>query len=109
MIGARGREVRFTVTFQNDGNAPERFLLAGSTSAHGYQITYYLRNVAYLDIDDGRHSTVVVPPGGTLRYQIGVRVPGHPPVPGVQGVLQVFSQTTLRQVDAVRFTALAAS
>ena len=65
--------------------------------------------MAYLDIDDGRHSTAVVPPGGTLRYQIGVRVPGHPPVPGVQGVLQVISQTTLLQVDAVRFTALAAS
>jgi hypothetical protein len=109
MIGARGHEVRFTVTFQNDDNAPERFLLAGSRSAHGYQINYYLRNVAYLDIDDGRHSTAVVPPGGTLRYQIGVRVPGHPPVPGVQGVLQVISQTTLLQVDAVRFTALAAS
>jgi hypothetical protein len=106
LSGRPEREVRFTVTLQNDGNAPERFLVSGSSSAYGYRIRYYRNGSPITSILSGRYSTPVVAPGRTTPIEVRVRIPRFPTVGGVRGIVQVVSQTTLQLVDTVRYNAL---
>jgi len=102
----RGREVRFTVSYQNDGNARERFIFAGSDNAYGFEIAYLIGNSIQPGLHRGEYSTIVLPPGATRTLTVKVTLPDRPTVAGIRGTLRVYSQTTLRQVDAVTFTTL---
>jgi hypothetical protein len=103
--GRRGREVAMQVTIENDGNTPERFLVGGSRTAFQFRITYRNgRRDVTDDVTARLYSTEVVQPGRVTYLQIRVRIPSNPRVGGIQGVVQAFSQSTLRQVDAIRFT-----
>lgn len=106
-----GRFGRFRIRLENDGNAPERYLVESSTSelggVSGWDLAFNAPGLGVDNrIEDAAYRSPVVAPGGSIVITLSLLTPdpGRPPAQ-IQGTVRAYSLSDLQTADAVRFRA----
>ena len=100
--------VRYVISIQNDGSAPDSFTVRDVTGGRlGFQVSY-LRGWPATDVTaavlDGTFRTPRIQPRGVYRIRLVVYVYASVATPGITNLVTVTSRHDQSSVDAVKYS-----
>lgn len=106
--GAKGTELRWQISVQNDAKVSDRIRVHGAKSAHGFTVVYHDANGQDVtkEVEDGTFRTPRLAHGATYRLTVVVTVtPNATSKQALDGKVKATSVLSPKRTDTVAFVA----